>query len=189
GLGVDLGLGVVRSKMTLTAVLGLTGQGRTERMPAVTGGTTSLTAVGIDASDAAVGPGGEVELAVAYIFHFTAVALAAAIHSRRPPFHDLTQHVVERADEVRGVGVPALFELVHLGLVAAGTVVRSHDHGDLQAVVVEGGGITRVGLVAGIAIHSRLGVGASAPLLDGAGRAAAVTFQALLALLGDFGGG
>src|ERR1035441_4440954 len=189
GLGVDLGLGMIWAQMTLAAVLGLAGQGRAERMPAVTSGTTSLAAVGIDASDAAVGPGGKVELAVAYIFHFPAVALAAAIHSGRPTFHDLTQHVVERADEVGGVGVPALFELVHLGLVAAGTVVRSHDHGDLQAVVVEGGGVTRVGLVAGIAIHAGLGMGASAPLLDGAGGAATVTLQALLALLGDFGGG
>ena len=115
------------------------------------------------------------------------MALAAAIHGGRPTFHDLAQHVVERADEVGGVGVPALFELVDLGLVAAGTVVRSHDHGDLQAVVVEGGGVTRVGLVAGITIHARLGMGAFAPLLDGAGGAAAVTLQALLALFGDFG--
>src|SRR5208282_627268 len=111
----------------------------------------------------------------------------AAIHRRRPTLHDLAQHVVERADEVGSVGVPALFELVDLGLVAAGTVIRSHDHGDLQAVVVEGGGVTRVGLVAGIAIHARLGMGAFAPLFDGSGGAAAVALQALLAFLGNFG--
>jgi hypothetical protein len=115
------------------------------------------------------------------------VALAAAIHGGRATFHDLAQHVVEGADEVGGVGVAALFELVHLGFMAAGTVVRSHDHGDLEAVMVEGGGVTRVGLVAGITIHVRLGVGAFAPLLDGAGGAVAVALQALLALFGNFG--
>src|ERR1039457_4994636 len=77
GLGVDLGLGMVRAQMTLAAVLGLAGQGGAERMPAVTGGTASLAAVGIDASDAAVGPGGEVELAVAHIFHFTEIGRAS----------------------------------------------------------------------------------------------------------------
>ena len=65
GLGVDLGLGMIGAQMTLAAVFGLAGQGGAERMPPVTGGAASLAAVGIDASDAAVGPGGEVELAVA----------------------------------------------------------------------------------------------------------------------------
>jgi hypothetical protein len=187
GLGVDLGLRMVRTEMTLAAVFGLAGQGGAERMPSVTGGTASLAAVGIDASDAAIRPGREVELAVPYIFHFTAVALAAAIHSGRPTFYDFTQHVVERADEVGSVGVAALFELVHFGLVAAGTVIGSHDHGDLQAVVIKGSGVTRVGLVAGITIHARLSVGATAPLFDGARGAGAVTLQTLLALFGDFG--
>src|SRR6266536_6510758 len=108
---------MVRAEMTLAAVFGLAGQSGAERVAAVTGGTRSLAAVGIDASNAAVGPGGKVELPVAYIFHFTAVALATAIHRRRPTFHDLTQHVVERADEVGSVGVPALFKLIHLGFV------------------------------------------------------------------------
>src|ERR1019366_9797922 len=37
GLGVDLGLGMIRPQMTLAAVFGLAGQGGAERMPSVTG--------------------------------------------------------------------------------------------------------------------------------------------------------
>ena len=54
---------------------------------------------------------------------------------------------------------------IRLRLVAAGTVVRSHDLGDVKPIVLERGGVVRVRFVTGVAIHAYFGVSASAPLL------------------------
>jgi hypothetical protein len=131
GLGVDLGLRMIGAEMTLAAIFRLAGQPRAEGMPSVTSGAGALAAIGIDAPNAAVGPGGEVELAVAHVLDGAAVALAAAIHGGRPTLHHLAQHIVQRADEVGRIGVAALLELVGLRLVAAGAIIRSHDNGNL----------------------------------------------------------
>ncbi len=65
GLVVDLDLRMVGAHVAFAAVFGLARQGRTEGVPAVASGAAALAAIGIDAPDTAVGPGGEIELAVA----------------------------------------------------------------------------------------------------------------------------
>src|SRR5208283_784323 len=94
-LVVDFDLRVIGSEVAFATVFGHAGGGRAEGVTAVTRGATALAAVGIDAANAAVGPGGGIEFSFAEIFHFAAVALAAAVICRRTTLDNFAEHVVQ----------------------------------------------------------------------------------------------
>src|SRR5262249_42238791 len=166
----DFNLRMIRPHVALSAIFRHARRCGTERMPSMARGATALAAVGIHAADAAVGPRGGIEPPVSAVFHNAPVTLAAAVVGRRAAFDDFSDHVVERADEFRGVGVMALFKLAYLWCVAASAVVRRDDYGDLVAVVFKRRWIVLARLVARIAVHARFGVCAGFPLLDNARR-------------------
>src|SRR5215831_4965041 len=114
------------------------------------------------------------------VFHDAAVALAAAVVGRGPAFDDFADHVVERPDEFRGVGVMALLKFAHLLRVASSAIVRGDDDGDLVAVVVKRRRIMFACLMARIAVHARFGMRTGFPLFDDPRRRIRMAFQASL---------
>src|SRR5208282_4175665 len=185
GLIVNLDLRMIGAEVAFTAIFRLPRQRGAEGMPSVARGAGAFAAVGIHAADAAVGPGGRIEAAVAEILHFASMALAASVVRRGSPFHNFAKHVVQRADELRGGGVVTLFKLLDFSGVAARAIVGRHDHGYLVAVMLERGGVLGVRLVAGVAIDALFGVCAGLPLLHDPGSRRGVAFDAGLA---GFGG-
>ena len=131
----------------------------------MTCGAAAFAAIGIDTSDAAIRPSRWIEFAFTEIFHFAAVTLTATVVSRWAAFDNFAQHVVERADELCGGSVMALFKLLRFGGMAPGAIVWRDNNGDLLAVVIESGGIVVVGLVTGITIDAFASMRAGLPLL------------------------
>jgi hypothetical protein len=154
----DFDLRMIRAQMALAAVFRHARRSSAERVAAVAGGAGALAPVGINAADSAVRPGGRIESAVADIFHFAAMALAATIVRCRAAFDNFSEHVVERAHEFGRCGVVAFFELLHFSLMASCTVIRRNNHRNLVAVMVKRRRITCSRLVAGIAVHTFLRV-------------------------------
>ena len=151
----------------------------------MTGRARAFAAVGIHAPNAAVRPGVGIELPVLQVLHLAAVALPASVVGCRTAFDHLAQHVVQRPDELGRRRVMALGKLLLFLGVTAPAVVRRDDHRDALSVVLKGRRIVLVGLVARIAVHVLLGVGAFPPLLHNARSAAAVAVEAGLAFRGD----
>lgn len=165
GLVVDLQLRMIRAHVAFAAGFRLTGLRNTEVVAAVTGCARSQASVRIHTPHAAVGPTGRAELSISEILHGAAMALAAAALYHWRAFDDFAEHVIKRADELRGLGVAAVFILVHLFTVAVGAILGSYDDGDLLPVMINNGGITGVCFVAGIAVNSLLEVLALFPFL------------------------
>jgi hypothetical protein len=178
GLIVDFDLRMIGPEMAFAAVFGHARGGGAEAMASMTRGATALAAIGIDAADAAVRPRGGIEFAVSQGFHFTAMALPAAVVRSGSAFDDFTEHVIERTDELSGGGVVRLFELLHFRGVTAGAIVRRNDDGDFLAVVVERGGIAGVRLMAGVTVDATFGVRAGLPLIDDPRRRRGMAFEA-----------
>ena len=125
-----------------------------------------LRAVGVEAADAVVGPGGGVEFAAPQDLDHAAVALdASAVGGGRTLDH-LAQNVVEGAEDLSGRGVVAGLELLGLLVVARRTVLGRHQHRDGEPVVDKGVLVRLVRLVALVAPNGVLGVPAGGPLLD-----------------------
>ena len=156
-------------------------------MASVARGTRSFAAVRIDAADAAVGPRGRIELALAQILHFTPVTLTAPVRRGRTAFNNFPQHVVERTDELRGIGVTALLELGRFSLMAAPAIGRRDDDRNALAVVIKGRRIAIRRPMARVTVDRPARVRASAPLGDDAGRGLRVALKALLSRAGDLG--
>src|SRR5208337_4089997 len=112
---VNLDLRMIGAEVAFAAIFRLPRQRGAEGMPPVARGAGAFAAVGIHAADAAVRPGGGVEAALTEMLHFAAMALAAAVVRRGPAFHNFTEHVVQRTDELRGGGVMAFFKLLGFG--------------------------------------------------------------------------
>jgi hypothetical protein len=92
------------------------------------------------------------------------VTLPAAVDGGGPSLHDLSQDVVQRANELGALGVVAGGELFRLLRVAASAVVGRDDNGNRETVVLEGGRISLLRLVAGVAVHIGLSMGTAPPL-------------------------
>jgi len=101
---VDLLLGVVRSQVTLAAVLGAACLGSGEGMALVAGAACTDTPVGIELAHPGVGPSGRFERAIRVDFDYRTMTLPAPTDRQggttieRPvPFNDIREEVVEGA--------------------------------------------------------------------------------------------
>src|SRR5208337_4067380 len=101
----------------------------------------------------------------------------------------LSQHVIQRPDELCSLSMTSLFELFYFFAVTAPAVVGCDNHGDALAIVLKGCRVFLTGTMARIAVHILPGVGALSPLLHNARRTAAVAIQACLAFCGYLGTG
>ena len=142
-------------------------------------------AIGINAAHATVGPGSGAEFSFAQILHLTAVALPALALHGRCALNNLTKNIVERPDELRGLGVAAVLILIHFCSVAAGAIFWSHDDRDLLTIMVKGGRVVGVCLMAGVAVYALFRVPAGAPLLHEDRSASGMTVEACLTFSGD----
>jgi hypothetical protein len=162
-------------------------------------GVRAFAAVGIDASDAGVGPDGRIGLAVGQQLHFAAVALPAAVHGRRrDAFREhgglhsavaldhLRQGIIERTQDAPALGVMGGVELADFMLVAAAAILRGHDGGDDLAVMLVGIRLLLESHVTFIAAHVAAVVFAGAPLGVERGALLFVAVGAGLALRGHF---
>ena len=119
GLVPDLHLRVVRPEVALAAALGLAGLGTAELVAGMAGGAGAPGAVGVDPPHPGVGPGVRGGPAALIDFDQRAVALAATGDHRRRAAHHLAQQVVQRAEDLPGLGmVRALLLLDFLGVAA-----------------------------------------------------------------------
>jgi len=153
----------------------------------VTGSAGASAAVRIHAPNTTVRPGIGVKLAVPQILDLAAVTLPASVCCSWTALNYLSQHVVQRADELCCLRMATLFELFYFFAVTTPAVVGRDNHGNALAVVLKCGGILLIGTMARIAVHILLGVSAFSPLLDNARRATAVAIYACLAFWGNLG--
>src|SRR5262249_8608708 len=180
----DLDLRMVRTEMALAAGFRLARLRLREAVSGMAGAAASPAAVGIDASDAGVGPRRRIELAARQHRDGRAGALEAAAGDRRRAAYHLAEEIVERGEDLAGAGMMAALLLVDLLLMTARAVLGRHDHGDAEAVVLEGVRIAGLGAMAVEAVHALLAVGAEAPLLREPRIHAGMAAEAGLALLG-----
>ena len=103
------------------------------------------------------------------------------LKTSRDAFDGLGQEVIERGQDLAGLGVVAVLEFLRFGGVAACAVARGDDGGDQLAVVLEAVDIAVLGLVAVDAADAFLGVGAALPVVDDGRRGLTVAVDALLA--------
>src|SRR5262249_51881552 len=135
-------------------------------MPPVASGAGPLGAVGVDAAYPAVGPGGGVKFAIAFVDDGRPMALLTPIGCRSASLDNLTEHVVQRADEARRLGMMRCFKFLDFARVAPIAVIRRDYDRNLIAIVVKGRRISIIRPVTGVAIYALLVVGAAFPLLD-----------------------
>ena len=131
-----------------------------------------------------------VELAVAEHLHLRAVALRTADGDRLRPADHFAPIVVERVQDVAGLGVLASARFLHIRRMPLTAVFRGHQHCDPVAVVVHPFRIARPAM-ARVAIQAFRRMLARLPLLDERRRPLLVTADAGPTLPGDcrLGGG
>ena len=107
------------------------------------------------------------------------------LHVFAESFDDFGQPIVQRSQDVAGLGVMAGHELGGLRLVAAAAVLGRHDRGDRRAVVIERVDVAFTGQMAIDAADAFHGVRAPLPVIDDAGRRFLMALDALLRRGGD----
>ena len=140
----------------------------------MTGSAGASAAVRIHAPNTAVRPSIRIKFAVFHIPDLAAMTLPASVRRRWAALNYLSQHVIQRPDELCSLSMTTLFELFYFFAVAAPAVVGCDNHGDAMAVVLKCCGIFLTGTMARVAVHILLRVGAFSPLLDNTRRTAAV---------------
>jgi len=178
GFVVNLGLGVVGTHVALAAILGLSRDSGRERMTAVATGTGPFGPVGIYTANPAVGPRCRIKLAIALVHYGRAMTLLAAVGGGGAALDDFAQHIIERTNEARGLGMMGCFKLLDLARVAPVAIVWSDDYSNHIAVMVKGGGVGIIGFVTGIAVDALFVVGAAFPLFDNTRSGVLMTCQA-----------
>src|SRR5499427_5072846 len=153
--------------MAITATLRLAGDRQGKSVPAVADRTGALRSIGVEASDAFVGPGGWVQFSFPKNLHFAAVAFFAAHGSSSRAFHVFAQHIVERTEDLSGLRVMACLEFVSLLGMACAACLRRNHHRYAVAVMIEGVRPRLVCLVAFVTADADLCVAAGGPLLHG----------------------
>src|SRR5262249_44745442 len=148
-LVVNLRLRVIRSEMALAADFRLPCHGLREGVAAVTSGARAGRAVEIDAPNPPVGPSLGVEhrsangilsnraVRVLNELHRRAMARPAAVDGGEPSLDDFAQNVIERADELRGLGVVTALVFGDDFSVATRARIGSQDRGNDLALVME----------------------------------------------------
>src|SRR5215831_5559628 len=135
---IGLDLRMIRPHMTATTALRLARLGDRKTMPRMTGGAGALGPVGIHPSDTGIRPSGWMELSVFHDFNDAPMtARAPGCHDFRP-FHDIAEEVVERAGELRALGMMRFCKFLRLSVVAAHAIFRRDQRGDKEALMVVG---------------------------------------------------
>ena len=93
--GEDFHLWVIRAEVAITATFRLTRNRRRKSVATVTDGAGPLAAIGIQASDAFIGPGERIQFAAGQHFHPAAVAFLTAADRCRGAFDNITQYVIQ----------------------------------------------------------------------------------------------
>ena len=114
----------------------------------MTGSAGASAAVRIHAPDTTVRPRIRIKFAVFQVLDFSTVTLPASVCCGWAALNYLSQHVVQRPDELCRLSMPTLFELFYFFAMAAPTVVGRDNYGDALAVVLECGGIFLTGTMA-----------------------------------------
>ena len=140
----------------------------------MTGSAGASAAVRIHAPNTTVRPSLCIKLAVFQIFDLAAVTLATSVRRSWAALHYLSQHVIQRPDELCRLSMTTFFELFYFFAVTAPAIVGCDNHSNAMAVVIKCCGIFLTGTMARVAVHVLLGVGAFSPLLHNAWRATAV---------------
>lgn len=91
--------------------------------------------------------------------------MEATDSDRRRTAEHRAQEVIERGQDLTGLGVVTALLLVDFLLVAGAAVLRRHDHMNHRAVMLEGAWIVLVGLVAIVTVDAFLAVGAVVPFV------------------------
>ena len=99
----------------------------------------------------------------------------------------LSQHVVQRADELCRLGRDDLLRTVLLLYLDGPTIVGCDNRSNAMAVVINCCGIFLTGTMARVAVHVLLGVGVLSPLLHNASRATALAIWTCFAFWGNLG--
>ena len=153
----------------------------------MTGSAGESAAVRIHTPNTAVRPSIRIKLAVFHILDLAAVTLPASIRCSWAALSHLSQHVIQRPDELRCLSMTTLFELFNFFAVTAPAEIGCDNHGNAMAVVLKCCGIFLIGTMARVAVHILLGVRAFSPLLHDSRRTATVAIQACLAFCGHLG--
>ena len=140
----------------------------------MTGSAGASAAVRIHAPNPTVRPSIRVKLAVFQVLDLAAVTLPASVRCSWAALNYLSQHIVQRPDELCCLRMTTFFELFYFLAVTAPAVVGRDNHGNALAVVLKCGGSFLIGTMARVAVHFVLGVRAFSPLLHNARRATAV---------------
>lgn len=114
----------------------------------MTGSARASAAVRIHTSNATVRPGARIKFAVFYILDLTAVTLPASVRCSWAALNDLSQHVIQRSDELCSLSMMTLFELFNFFAVTAPAVVGGDNHGNALAVMLKCCGIFLIGTMA-----------------------------------------
>ena len=161
----DLLVRRVGARVAAHAGLRLPGLGLGEAMTAVTGGARPLGAVGIDAPDPRVGPGGGVEGPVALHLDPGSVALVAAGRLHGGPGEVVRQGRDPLLDERVGLRVDRPLLLLEFLRMATAAVLGRDDGGDHLPLVLPGIRLRRIRLMAVHTVHAGLLMGTLLPLL------------------------
>src|SRR5512138_2084200 len=112
GFFVNLLLRMIRSQVTLAAVLRLARESGIERMTAVTSGTGAFGAIGIEPPHPGVRPGNWVERFVCHHFDYRSMALLTAAHGRSRTFDHFAEQIIERTENHPGISMVGRLKFV-----------------------------------------------------------------------------
>ena len=153
----------------------------------MTSSAGASAAIRVHSSNTTVRPSIGIKLPLFHILDLAAVTLPASVLRGRAALNYLSQHVVQRPDELRCPSMMTLLELLYLFAVTAAAVVGCDNHGNAMAVVLKCCRVFLVGAMARVAVHILFGVRAFSPLLHNSRRTAAVAIQAYLTFGGYLG--
>ena len=154
-------------------------------MPTMARRAGAEAAVRIDPTDARIGPASGRRATLVLTFgvelQLAAVALLAAGVDGSRSADDLAEQIVERAQDLTGLGVVRAVHLLELGLMAGRAVFGRHHDGDELALVLEGIDRALFALMAVQTVHAGLTVRTVVPLPVETGILGHMTIHALLA--------